>query len=169
MTRRDDVSPRTAAVRCVGACAALLVAYFAVPIHDRDGSLATALRTAITVVALIAVVLAIGQQVRRQLSRPGAPLGGLVVSLVAGLLLFALLDYAIAYHAPGEFSGLRTRLDALYFALSTVLTVGFGDISAKGQLARGVLCVQMLFNVVVLATAASLLARQIGARARARH
>lgn len=158
-----------AAVRCVGACVALVVVYFAVPIHDRDGSLATALRAAITVVALIAVVLAIGRQVLRQLSRPGAPLGGLVASLVAGLLLFALLDYAVAYHAPGEFPGLRTRLDALYFALSTVLTVGFGDISAKGQLARGLLCVQMLFNVVVLATAASLLARQIGARARARH
>jgi voltage-gated potassium channel len=162
------MSLRTAVFRSVLACVALVVVYFAVPIDDRGSALATALRVAITIVALIAVVLAIRRQALRQLAQPGAPLGGLVVSMVAGLLLFALLDYGVAYYAPDEFSGLHTRIDALYFALSTVLTVGFGDISAKGQLARVILCFQMLFNVVVLATAASLLARQIGARARAR-
>ena len=46
--------------------------------------------------------------------------------------------------------------------------IGFGDVHAQGQLARGILCVQMVFDVAVLATAASVLARQIGARVRSR-
>jgi len=168
MTRRDDVSGWAVARRSVLACAALVIVYFAVPVHGEGGYARIGVRIAITVVALVGLVIVVRKQLLRQLNEPDAPLGGLIVSILAGLLLFALTDYTVAYYAPGEFIGLHTRLDALYFALTTVLTVGFGDISASGQLARAVLCVQMLFNVAVLATAASLLARQIGARARAR-
>lgn len=168
MARREDASVWALVRRCVLACAALLGAYFAIPVQVRDGTPALALRIALTVVALVALVIAIKWQILRQLDEPDAPLGGLIVSILAGVLLFALADYTLAYYAPAEFAGLRTRLDALYFALTTLLTVGFGDISARGQLARGLLCVQMLFNVVVLATTASLLAHQIAARARSR-
>jgi voltage-gated potassium channel len=137
-------------------------------VQARDGAPAVALRIVLTAVAVGALVFAIRRQILRQLDAPDAPLGGLIVSVVAGVLLFALADYTVAYYAPVEFVGLRTRLDALYFALTTLLTIGFGDISARGQLARGLLCVQMVFNVVVLATTASLLARLIAARARSR-
>jgi len=151
-------------------CLALIVVYFTVPIESGDtGSEALfVLRIGISAAALAGVIYALGRQVRRQFTKPDAPLGGLVVGVVAGLLLFALADYAIAVHGPGQFVGLSTRLDALYFALTTLLTVGFGDISAHGQFARGVLCLQMLFNVIVLATVASFIAREIPTRARSR-
>lgn len=168
MARRDSVSVGALARRCVLACAALVAVYFAIPVQVRDGAPAVALRIALTVTALAALVVAVRRQVLRQLDQPDAPLGGLIVSILAGVLLFALADYTVAYHAPAEFAGLHTRLDALYFALTTLLTVGYGDISARGQLARGLLSVQMLFNVVVLTAAASLLAHQIAARARSR-
>ncbi len=68
--------------------------------------------------------------------------------------------FAIAYHrvasVPGQFSGLNTWLDAVYFTVSTSLTVGFGDIFASGQFSRFQVLVQMLYTVIILATAGRL-------------
>lgn len=149
------------------ACVALVVAYAVVPVGTDRALDMIVLRWALTVATLIGLTLVIRRQVVRQLREPDAPLRVLLVSVVAGLLLFALVDYAIAVHLPGEFSGMGTRVDALYFALSTLLTVGFGDITAEGQLARMVLCAQMVFNTTVIAGSASLAARRIMQRASA--
>jgi voltage-gated potassium channel len=151
-------------------CLALVVLYFAVPVRvAAEDGIDIGARVAISVVALLALTYGIRWQLRRQMSRPDAPLGGLVVGVVAGILLCALMDYGIAVHAPGQFIGLTSRVDALYFALATLFTVGFGDITAAGQFARAVLCVQMLFNVIVIATVASFIVREAGSRARRRH
>jgi len=150
---------RHTAITCMG----MIVLYFAVP--SGVGDSAIAVRIVLMVVAIAAVAFGIQRQLLRQIRQPTAPLGGLVIGIVAGLLLFSSLDYAIAVNAPGQFVSLTTRTDALYFALSTLITVGFGDIHASGQLARAVLCVQMVFNVVVLATTGSVVIHQIGARA----
>ncbi|WP_304454620.1 ion channel [Nocardiopsis sp. YSL2] len=87
-----------------------------------------------------------------------------VLLAVSGLTLFALADYALATAYPGEFEGLETRTDALYFALTTLATVGFGDIHAQGQYARALLLAQMSFNLVVIAGAVSLLTARLRAR-----
>jgi voltage-gated potassium channel len=151
------------------ACAALLVAYAVVPVRADAPPSVLVLRWALTLVLLAAIALVIGRQSARQLREPDAPLGALVVGIVAGLLLFALIDYTVAVHRPEEFTGLRTRVDALYFALSTLLTVGFGDVSAQGQTARIVLCAQMAFNVTAIAGSASLAARRFATRAARSH
>ena len=52
---------------------------------------------------------------------------------------------------PDQISGLGAGTDALYFTLSTMTTVGFGDIHAEGQFARALVCVLLVFNVVVVA------------------
>ena len=53
---------------------------------------------------------------------------------------------------PAEFTGVHTRIDALYLSMATVSTVGFGDASATGQLARAVITGQMAFNIAFVAT-----------------
>jgi hypothetical protein len=85
----------------------------------------------------------------------------LLLATIAGVICFALTDYVIARSDATQFAGLRTKTDALYFAVTTLATVGFGDIHAQGQLARQVVTVQMVFNLVVLASAARVLIRGI--------
>ncbi|RRR98754.1 two pore domain potassium channel family protein [Glycomyces terrestris] len=130
--------------------------------------LVLALRWTSTAAMLVVIALAARWEAVRQLRDPAAPLGGLAVAVLGGVLVFALADYGLAVNRPGEFAGLDTRVDALYFALSTLLTVGFGDVHAQGQLARALLCVQMAFNFTVIAASASLMARKLTARARQR-
>ena len=50
----------------------------------------------------------------------------------------------------GTFSEALTRSDALYFVVTVFSTVGFGDISPRGEAARLVVAAQMLLDLVVL-------------------
>ena len=46
------------------------------------------------------------------------------------------------------------KIGALYFTVTVFSTVGFGDITAKTDLARTLVTIQMLFNLVVIGLAA---------------
>lgn len=73
----------------------------------------------------------------------------LLVMLVIGFAsLYVALD-----HENGQFSGLNTRLDSLYFTITTLSTVGFGDITATGQLARALVTLQIVFNLAFVGVA----------------
>ena len=73
---------------------------------------------------------------------------GWVLLIMAASLTFFLLNQA----RPEEFDGLLTKTDALYFTLTTMSTVGFGDVHAEGQIARILVCLLIVFNVVVVAS-----------------
>ena len=72
----------------------------------------------------------------------------LILLVMAASLTFFLLNQI----SPDEVTGLETRTDALYFTLSTMATVGYGDVHAEGQVARALVCVLIVFNVVVVAS-----------------
>ena len=74
----------------------------------------------------------------------------LVLLIMAASLTFFLLNQA----RPEEFVGLQTKTDALYFTLATMSTVGYGDVHAEGQVARALVCILIVFNVVVVASLA---------------
>lgn len=78
--------------------------------------------------------------------------------------IFSLGYYLLAVQQPEQFSGLSTRLDALYFSMTTMSTVGYGDIHAQGQLARLLVTVQLVFNLVFVASLVSLIQDQIRQR-----
>jgi hypothetical protein len=77
------------------------------------------------------------------------------VMVVESVLLFAATYLAITEY-PGEIVGLTTPLDAVYFTMTTLMTIGFGDIAAQGQFARGVVLTQMIFTVVLLSSSVRL-------------
>ena len=59
--------------------------------------------------------------------------------------------------AEGQFSGLETRVDAVYFTVTTLATVGFGDITATGQAARVAVTCQVVFSITFISLAARVL------------
>jgi voltage-gated potassium channel len=80
-----------------------------------------------------------------------------LVLIIAMVMFFSVSVYRLS-GIQGEISELQTHLDAVYFTVSTSMTVGFGDVVATGQIGRAVVLIQMIFNIVVLAAASKLVA-----------
>lgn len=89
--------------------------------------------------------------------RPGV---WLVFLICLSLTVFAATYYVLA-GTSGEFNGLSTRLDALYFTIVTMATVGYGDITAVGQWPRLIVILQIVYNFVFLAAAAGTLSQRV--------
>ncbi|WP_051218242.1 potassium channel family protein [Nocardioides insulae] len=141
--------------------------YFVVPLPGgEDVSLAERAVTAVLILLVLTGVVV--WQVLVHVDDESHRLDGLILVLVVSVLAFALGFYQLEHSYPGQIPGIATRVDALYFTVSTLLTVGYGDIHAVGQYARGLVLVQMVFNVVVLTTAAGTVTQQIRANTRQR-
>lgn len=74
----------------------------------------------------------------------------LVSSSVLMIVLFAGLYLSLSNDDPGAFSESLNHTGALYFTLTTLTTVGFGDIVAHTDGVRVAVMVQMVANFVVL-------------------
>ncbi|MFF5234781.1 potassium channel family protein [Dactylosporangium sp. NPDC000521] len=111
-------------------------------------------------VLLLAVLAAMfRRQLLRQVraaERGSAHLETLINLLVVTVLAFSLVYVLLANH-QGQFTGLATRTDALYFTLSTLATVGYGDVHPVGQAARIAVIVQIVFNLVYVGAAVTVL------------
>ena len=103
----------------------------------------------------------------RRLLRAGenARIRGLILLLTLTVLFFSWSDESVAA-LPHEFAELTNKTDSLYFNISTLATVGFGDVHPVGQLARAAVTVQIVFNLVFLGTAVSLISGFFRTRAR---
>lgn len=76
----------------------------------------------------------------------------LASSSVLMVVLFASLYLSLSNDDSGAFSESLNHTGALYFTLTTLTTVGFGDIAAHTDGARVAVMVQMVANFVVLGT-----------------
>jgi hypothetical protein len=83
-------------------------------------------------------------------SNPRVGVGSLITLLYPVVALFALFYYVIQHNDPTQFDGLVTRTDSLYFTIITLGTIGYGDITAVGQLARVITMIQVAFDLVVI-------------------
>ncbi len=81
----------------------------------------------------------------------------LLSSLYMLVLLFAFVYALLGIEGDGQFAGISDRTDALYFSVTLVATVGFGDIHPTATTAQLVATVHMLFNLIYLGTALRLL------------
>ncbi|MFJ5548130.1 potassium channel family protein [Streptomyces sp. NPDC093225] len=158
MTRRrwTHRRPTAAAVAAV-----MIIVYFLLPI-DALGPHRAGVSWTVLVATLTAVAALLLRQIRNVVTeRPGTRPG----IFIALLILLTVLVFAAAYHAlaqhPGEFNSLSTRLDALYFTVVTLATVGYGDIVPTGQTARGLTLVQILYSFVFLTAAASAMSQRL--------
>ncbi|WP_326651534.1 MULTISPECIES: potassium channel family protein [unclassified Streptomyces] len=139
----------------------MTVAYFVLPL---DGFGARRPEVSWTVFIAVLAVLAclLLLQIRNILiDKPGThPVVTILLLMFLSLLIFSATYYALARH-QGAFVGLQTRLDALYFTVVTLATVGYGDVVPQSQTARLVTMVQILYSFVFLTAAATAVTRRL--------
>ncbi|MET8697375.1 potassium channel family protein [Kitasatospora sp. NPDC004723] len=166
---RNSPDPRAWAL-LLGSFTLLMLGYFTLPLRllgqDRPGLswvLFGVVLTGLTGLLLARIV----DTVRGTGRHPGVWLAFLIC---LSLTVFAATYYVLA-DRQGEFIGLETRLDSLYFTVVTMATIGYGDITAAGQGPRLVVLLQIAYNFVFLAAAAGALSRTVrsGMETRAAH
>ncbi|MFF9086603.1 potassium channel family protein [Streptomyces sp. NPDC014991] len=84
------------------------------------------------------------------------------------MLLFATSCFLLARNTHGSFTEPLTRTDALYFALTVVSTVGFGDITARTETARVMTMIQIVGGILLVGLAARVVVRAAEAGRRRR-
>jgi voltage-gated potassium channel len=154
VARRDVI---IAAVRPVVIIAVMLVLYWFVPL-DGDGVIVTVVATACIGLVIFAGVFA--HQVRR-IRRSRTPTLTAVEALVlvygTFLIQFSVLYVALSATDPAAFDEPLNRMGGLYLTITILSTVGFGDISANSDVARLLVSVQMIADLVLIATAVRVL------------
>jgi len=153
--------------RLSGVLAVVIVLYFTVPVSF-EVETSDVVQLVVSLVALAVLAVAVLIEVRHQLVDDTRRIDGLVLALMIAVLGFALGFYVLAQRNPEQIIDLETRVDALYFTMATLLTIGYGDVHAAGQAARTLVLIQMVFNVVILATAASTITTRIRTQAEKR-
>jgi hypothetical protein len=151
------------AAATIALVAAATVVYFVLPVPGRMRESSWALMFFLgsgVLGSLIVVAI-------RRLLRAGehARIRGLILLLTLTVLFFSWSDASVAA-LHGQFTELTNKTDSLYFNISTLATVGFGDVHPIGTLARAAVTVQIVFNLVFLGTAVSLISGLFRTRAR---
>jgi voltage-gated potassium channel len=149
--------------------AGVLVVYYAVPV----GELPSGAGVVLSVLSLLGGTVVLAWSIVRQLqrlvrSRPGddsVRLDSLVFLVILVVPMFAAGYFALEQGDGSQFESLETKTDALYFTLSTLATVGFGDVHATGQVARVLVIVQITFDLVFVAALVSVVTGLIRERA----
>ncbi|GIG69938.1 hypothetical protein Pen01_62330 [Phytomonospora endophytica] len=139
-----------------------LVGYYVLPVDTSDAAFVP--RGIVCALAVAGLAWLFSRQIRAQaraVDDSGVRLESLFYLLALTVFVFALAYYFLAEARPGEFAGLATRTDALYFTVTTMVTVGFGDVYAQGQLARGLVTAHMVFDVVFVSAFVSILTARV--------
>ena len=149
---------RRALLRRVLAVLGLLVAYFCVPV----GTDSTPVEVAVQIVGVLVGIGVLGwvlglEVVHAAEGSETRTVPALVLLLALVVFAFSLAFYLMERVNPASFDGLHTRVDALYFTLVTMATVGYGDVHAEGQGARMLVIGLIIFDVVIVASLVRLL------------
>ena len=130
-----------------------VVAYFVVPLDREFGEVLAAMLVVFAAAALIPISIRQAQTVLRSADPLFDALRCIVSALVFLVIAFSSAYFVLATKYDDEIQGLETKLDAIYFTITILATVGFGDISATGQAGRAIVTGQMVVNFAVLAVA----------------
>lgn len=121
--------------------------------------------------ALLATMIPLAVvRLRRVLAseRPGFEASEALIQLLTMLITgFAAVYYAMNRDGT-QLTSLDTRVDAVYFTVTTLSTVGFGDVAATSQAARLVVTVQIVFDLLFIGVAVRVFAMAARRRAEER-
>jgi len=134
-----------------------LVIYFLMPL---DGDFADLIAAALFIAAAIALIPLSVRRARQVLTsdQPLLVAAQALCSIITLLIVsFSSVYYVLAKDHTGQINGLHTKIDGIYFTVTIVSTVGFGDITATGQVARAIVTGHMIINFVLVAIAIRLM------------
>jgi uncharacterized membrane protein YeaQ/YmgE (transglycosylase-associated protein family) len=120
-------------------------------------------------VAPVAIARALLRDLRAQHEVTTATLAGvLAIYLLAGMFFSFLYGVIGAVDSDALFAEIATsnRQDQLYFSFVTLCTVGYGDLTPAGGLARSCSVAEMLAGQIYLVTIVSLIVSNLGAARR---
>ncbi len=140
-----------ALVRILATSLGLVALYYLAPLHQLEGSVPVPASLSVALLVLAGVVAWQILSITRADYPAIRAVEALAVTTPLFLLLFAAAYFILAQDNPANFSPhTLTRTDTLYFTVSTFTTVGFGDITATSEVARVIVTVQMLLDLLVL-------------------
>lgn len=145
-----------AALRSTATTTVLLVAYATLP-FTRLGETRYLIAM---LIGLVIVVAALAVQFWQTTRSPYPRLRAVEAMMTSAPLftvVFATTHYLINELNPGSYTQPMTRLDALYYTVTTFATVGYGDISPVSQPARVAALVQMVCGLLLVGLIAKLL------------
>jgi voltage-gated potassium channel len=155
------------ALRILVSIVLLIALYGALPAADRTGvgTLAKLL------VGLVIFAAVLGWQVLKIMGAAHPELRAaeaLAISVPVVLIVFAFTYLSLSHFQPASFSERLDHVGAMYFTITVVSTVGFGDIVAKTHAARILVSFQIILDLVLLVgiVRAVFFAAQVGIRRR---
>jgi voltage-gated potassium channel len=147
-TRRRLVTHSIARVVASTVILAVVYAWVPVPGARRGGSLV------LLVLGLAVIGGVLAWQVKRILAADHPVLRAveaLAVAIPVVVVVFALVYLSLSDHSAANFSEQLDRVDACYFTVTVLATVGFGDIVARTHVARIAVTIQMLLDLALVA------------------
>jgi voltage-gated potassium channel len=139
----------------------LFLLYFYLP-FDKGFSVKTIVGLTLAMIVVIALIIV---EYRATIHSPYPRLTaavGMSVVITVFVLAFAIFYYMLELSATSSFTTPMTRLDSLYFTTTVLTTVGFGDITAKSEMARAVTTIQMFADLVLIGVVVRALMSAVG-------
>ncbi len=146
-----------AVIRILVATTALLIVYFSFPLNERDNLTLGA----VAIVVGLAVFVAFFSRQLRQIRQADYPVlratEGIAMVGTVFVTAMASVHYVLAQADPSSYTEHLSRLDALYFTVTTIATVGFGDITPTSATTRAVTTGQMVLGLILVGAGVRLL------------
>lgn len=140
-------------VRVIGIVGLTLLVYAVVPVTSGTGA---AVAGYVAGIGIVVILIVYAWQMKRVARAQRPTLAAIeAVSLVFGLFvcLFALLYVALSTANPHAFTEPLSRASGVYFTVTVLATVGFGDIAPSTDYARIAVTIQMVLGLTLLGTA----------------
>ena len=105
---------------------------------------------------IAAFLLALTYQVRRIVASPMPQLRAaetLATVVPLFIIVFSLVYVGLSQNDPASFSEPITKVGGIYFTVTILSTVGFGDITATNDTTRLVVTLQMLIDLLIIGVA----------------
>ena len=156
MTRSDRRRIIGALLRILVVIGVLLAVYLTAPIDERPVG-RVAIRLFIGLAAVVVVLIWQIRAVTKSEYPTQRAVEAVATCIPLLILVFASAYVAVADNVSDSFSEDLSRLDAVYFTVTVLATVGFGDISPRSEAARGLVTAQMLVDLVLVGLIAKVL------------